>query len=288
MLFAAEDFFRWQPRPEVWVLVLGLAVLYWYALRVIGPKAVRPGQPVATAANKRWFAVGIVLLWMAADWPMHDVGEKYLYFVHMIQHMVLMFFVPPVMLLATPEWLARLVVGQGTAGRWFLKLARPVPAAVVFNVVQLLTHWSVAVNTSVENGLFHYGLHALVVITAFAVWMPVVSPLPELRISAPAQCIHLFLVSIVPTVPAAWLVLAEGALYDAYDHGARLWDLSVTEDQQLAGLMMKLGGSVFLWTVIIVLFFRWVSSQDRGTSHRRVVLAADGSVASVDGPAPLT
>ena len=28
----------------------------------------------ATAANKRWFALGIVLLWGAADWPMHRGG----------------------------------------------------------------------------------------------------------------------------------------------------------------------------------------------------------------------
>ena len=288
MLFAAEDFFRWQPHPEVWVLVVGLAGLYWYALREIGPKAVGPGEPVATTAQKRWFVLGIVLLWVAADWPMHDVAEEYLYSVHMFQHMVLMFFVPPVFLLATPEWLARLVLDHGTIARWFKKLARPVPAAVVFNAEQLLTHWSAVVNASVENGIFHYALHVLVVGTALAMWMPVVSPIPELRTTVPAQCIHLFLVSIVPTVPAAWLVLAEGTLYEAYDRGARLWDIAITTDQQLAGLIMKLGGSVFLWTLIVVLYFRWVGTQDRGTKHRRVVVGADGSVEVVEGPAALT
>ena len=287
MLFAAEDFFRWQPHPEIWVLVLGLAGLYAYALRSIGPRAVPAGQPVATAAQKRWFALGIVLLWIAADWPMHDVGEQYLYSVHMFQHMMLTFFIPPVMLLATPEWLARLVVGHGTVGRWFLKLARPVPGAVIFNAVQLLTHWSVVVNTSVENGLVHYGLHTVVVVTAFAVWMPVVSPLPELRTTVPAQCVHLFLISIVPTVPAAWLALAEGVLYDAYDKPARLWGVSVASDQQVAGLIMKLGGSLFLWGLIIVLFFRWTGKQDRGTTARRAVVAEDGSI-TVEGPPALT
>ena len=50
-----------------------------------------------------------MLLWVAADWPVHDIGEQYLYLVHMSQHLVLTLVVPPVMLLATPEWLARLV-----------------------------------------------------------------------------------------------------------------------------------------------------------------------------------
>jgi putative membrane protein len=288
VLFAAEDFFRWQPHPEVWILVLGVAGLYWWALRSIGPKVVPAGVPAATRSQKRWFVIGIVLLWLASDWPMHDIGEQYLYSLHMVQHMLYAFFIPPVMLMATPEWLARLIIGDGPVGRWFLKLARPVPGAVIFNAVQLLTHWSVVVNGSVENGLLHYALHAIVIVTAFAVWMPVVSPLPELRTTVPAQCVHLFLISIVPTVPAAWLALADGVLYDAYDHSARLWGLSVTHDQQFAGLIMKLGGSAFLWTVIIVLFFRWVRREDHGTTPRRVVVGADGEVLSVEGPAALT
>lgn len=288
MILAAEDFWRWQPHPEVWVLVIGLVGLYVFALRSLGPRLVGAGQPVATAAQKRWFGLGIVLLWIAADWPMHDIGEEYLYSVHMVQHMVLTFLVPPVMLLATPEWLARIVIGDGRLGRAFLTIARPIPAAIIFNVVQLTTHWSGIVNASVENGLLHYSLHTLVVVTALAVWMPVVSPLPEYRISAPAQCIHLFLTSIVPTIPAAWLALAEGVLYEAYDKPARLFGISVTSDQQVAGLFMKLGGGVFLWVIIVIIFFRWSSRQDRGTSARRVVVDAAGEIVSVEGPEALT
>lgn len=282
----SEDYFRWQPHPEVWLLLAGLAGLYVYALRSLGPRLVPAGQPVATAAQKRWFGLGIVLLWIAADWPMHDISEEYLYSVHMVQHMLLTFIIPPVMLLATPEWLARIVIGDGRIGRAFLKIARPIPAAVIFNAVQLLTHWSYVVNTSVENGLLHYGLHTVVVVTALAVWMPVVSPLPEMRVSPPAQCVHLFLTSIVPTVPAAWLALADGVLYDAYDIPARLWGIGVTEDQQAAGLIMKLGGSGFLWLLIIIIFFRWSLSEEKGTKGRRVEVDADGNLLHVEGPIP--
>lgn len=288
MLLAAEDFWRWQPHPEVWVLVVGLAGLYLYALRALGPRLVPAGQPVATPAQKRWFVLGIVMLWIAADWPMHDVSEEYLYSVHMFQHMAFSFFIPPVMLLATPEWFARVVIGEGAVGRWFLKLARPIPAAVVFNAFQLVSHWSGVVNASVSNGLLHYAIHTVLVISALAVWMPVVSPMPEYRISAPAQCVHLFLTSIVPTVPAAWLALAEGVVYEAYDTPARLFGISATSDQQVAGLIMKLGGGIFLWMVIVFLFFRWVGTQDRGTTARRVVVGEDGEVLSVDGVGALT
>ena len=124
--------------------------------------------------------------------------------------------------------------------------------------------------------------------TALAVWMPVVSPLPEYRIRPPAQCIHLFLTSIVPTVPASWLALAQGVLYSDYNKPDRLWGISVTSDQQAAGLFMKLGGGVFLWVIIVIIFFRWSATQDQGTSARRVVLDDEGHIVSVEDAETLT
>ena len=253
------DFWRWQPHPEVWLLVGGVVVLAIYALRVVGPKVVPAGKPVATRSQLVWLGLGVALLWFASDWPMHDIAEEYLFSVHMTQHMLLTFVVPPVFLLATPEWLARLVLGQGRVKRAFFTIARPVPAALAFNALQLLTHWPGIVNTSVENALLHYVVHTALVATAFLLWIPVCGPLPELRISYPAQMLYLFVTSIVPTVPAAWLTFAEGSVYSAYDIPQRLADISVTTDQQAAGLIMKLVGGGFLWLIITVRFFQWAS-----------------------------
>ena len=253
------DFWRWQPHPEVWVLVGGVALLAVYALRVVGPKVVAPGERVATRSQLAWLGLGLVLLWFASDWPMHDIGEEYLFSVHMVQHTLLTLAVPPVLLLATPEWLARLVLGRGRAKRVFTAIARPLPAALAFGGLQLFTHWPAVVNATVENGLLHYLVHAALVATAFVLWMPVCGPLPELRISYPSQMIYLFVVSIIPTVPAAWLTFAEGSVYAAYDVPQRLWGLTVTTDQQVAGLIMKLVAGGFLWLIIAVRFFQWAS-----------------------------
>jgi putative membrane protein len=254
-----HDFWRWQPHPEVWLLVGGVILLAIYALLVVGPKVVPAGTPVISRSQLAWLGLGVVLLWFASDWPMHDIAEEYLFSVHMTQHMLLTFAVPPVFLLATPEWLARLVLGQGRVKRAFYKVARPVPAAVAFNALQLLTHWPGVVNTSVDNALVHYVVHAALVSTAFLLWIPVCGPLPELRISYPAQMLYLFVTSIVPTVPAAWLTFAEGSVYSAYDIPQRLGDISVTSDQQAAGLIMKLVGGGFLWLIITIRFFQWAS-----------------------------
>jgi putative membrane protein len=266
MLAAAQpnrspDVWAFQAHPEVWLLIGALAASFVYAYRVIGPHAVPAGEPRVTRRQWVWFSCGLLLMWAASDWPLHDVGERYLYSMHMLQHMVLSYFVPPMLLLATPTWLARLVVGQGRANKVLTFLTKPVVAGVLFNATVMVTHIPGLVNTAVEpgraNGLLHYGLHFLLMITALLMWMPVCGPLPERRISSGASMIYLFAQSVVPTVPAGWLTFAEGAVYKAYNFASpRVWGLSVTEDQQLAGVIMKIGGSVFLWTITTVLFFR--------------------------------
>jgi putative membrane protein len=256
------DFFKWVPHPEVWVLVLGIITLYVWAGRVIGPKAVGPGRPVYTRKQLWCFVAGVALLEAAADWPVHDIGEKYLYSVHMSQHLVLTFFMPPLLLIATPEWLARLVLGTGRVNAAVHRLARPVVAGAIFNILTLASHAPFVVNTASTNGTFHFGVHAAIVTSALLFWLPVCGPLPELRISMPAQMLYLFIASIVPTVPGAWLIFADGAVYHVYDIPQRLWGISVTSDQQAAGGIMKLLGGGYLWILDATIFFKWAGRHE--------------------------
>ena len=80
----------------------------------------------------------------------------------------------------------------------FNRARRPIPAAVLFNAVIIFSHWPSVVNTSVSNGVVHYGMHVLLVGAAVLAWLPVCGPIPEWRMSLPAQMIYLFAMSIVP------------------------------------------------------------------------------------------
>lgn len=260
--------FQWH--PEVWLLVGFLTVAYVYMVRVIGPKAVAPGQPVVTRANKVAFVASMLLLWASSDWPLHDISEEYLYSAHMVQHMALSYFVPPLALLATPTWLARVLLGQGRLYRTVKWFAHPVVAGVLFNGSVMILHIPMLVNASVENGPLHYLLHVMVVTTSLLMWMPVCGPVPEFRIGVAGAMIYLFLQSVVPTVPAAWLTFAEGVVYDAYDTPVRLWGISVVDDQQLAGAIMKTAGGLYLWAIVIYLFFtRFAKRYEESYDYKR-------------------
>jgi putative membrane protein len=256
----------------VWLLVAFVVASWWYALRYIGPHApeVRAGAPVATQRQRRLFVLAVVMLWLASDWPIHDISEEYLYSVHMFQHMALSYFLPPLVLLATPIWLFRAVIGSQRVGRVIGWLAKPVVAGVIFNVVVMVTHIPALVNRSVSNAPLHYSLHVGLVVSSLLMWIPIVAPDPAMRIGYGGRMVYLFLMSVIPTVPAAWLTFAEGAVYKHYDIAVRVWGLSVTTDQQIAGAIMKTGGSIFLWTIIIFLWFkRFMAGYGRRQSYVR-------------------
>ncbi len=279
---------RFQANPEVYLLVTFLIGAFVYSVRVLGPRAVQPGQPVVTRTNIVCFTGAMILLFAASTWPIHQIGEDYLYSAHMLQHMMLSYFMPPLVLLATPTWLARLLVGTGRTWRVVVFMTKPIVAAVVFNGVVMVTHIPPVVNASVQSAPLHYTLHLLLVLTALLMWMPVVGPFLELRMSDAAKPIYLFLQSVVPTVPAGWLTFAEGVVYSHYNEPVRVWGISPTDDQQLAGAIMKIGGSIFLWTLVVFYFFRrFATNWKEENSYRRRALTFDEVKSQFDStPAP--
>jgi putative membrane protein len=248
------DPWRYQQHLEIWVLIIGLIVAFVYAIRVVGPKVVPNGE-VISRKQIRTFSLMIFLLLVASDWPLHDIAEEYLYSMHMLQHTILTYIIPPLALLATPEWLFRLLVGKGRTYRVIRFLTRPVIAAVTYNAVLLITHIPALVNRSAAGGPLHYSLHVLLVFSALMLWTPICGPAKEWRMNYGAMMVYLFCTSLVPSIPAGWLTFAEGSVYNHYDTPVRVWGMSVLSDQQLAGGIMKLGGAVYLWALIITIFF---------------------------------
>ena len=254
----------WHPHPDVWALVALLAGGYWLAVTRLGPSLAGPGEPVVTRGQVCSFALGVVALWLHADYPVHDIAENYLFSVHMVQHIGFMLVAAPLLLLGLPGWLVRWLV-RPRALRWLVsRLARPLPAAVVFNAVIVLTHWPVVVDASLRSHGVHLVVHAVIFASALLMWFPVVNRVPELpTMGYPNRMLYLFLQSVVPTVPASFLTFGRGVMYDFYAEAPRVFPLSALDDQQLGGALMKVYAGAILWTAIAALFFRWYATERR-------------------------
>ncbi len=275
---------RFQFHPEVGLLTIGLVVAFVYTVRVLGPR-VAPEGKIISRRQITTFTVMILLLWLASDWPMHDIAEEYLYSVHMVQHMVISYIVPPLALLATPEWLFRLLIGKGRTYKVVRFLTRPVVGVLVYNITLMITHIPQIVNRSAAGGPLHYSLHVLIVTTSLMFWVPVCGPIREWRMSDGAKMIYLFGTSLIPTIPAGWLTFAEGAVYKHYDTIVRVGGISVLSDQQAAGGIMKLGGATLMWAIIIYIFFkRFMGSFFKEQSYNHEDKMPDSEVVGTEAP----
>ena len=256
---------RFHLHPDVFVVMSGLALSYWWALARLGPRKVAPGEPVATRNNVRCYVIGLVFMWIFAEYPIHDLAEHYLFSVHMVQHLVFTMVSAPLMLMGLPPWLMRtLLVTPRRVHAVVRQLTRPVVALIIFNAFLVLTHWPVVVNQTTHDELFHFGVHTVMFGTALILWMPMVNQLPELpRLTYPQRMVYLFLQSIVPTVPASFLTLSTGVIYSAYAHQTVKLGISPITDQQVAGVIMKIGGGAILWGILGYTFFAWWAAEQR-------------------------
>ena len=246
----------WHAHPDVWVLFAGIEAAYLAV--VLRHRRERGGEDPEWRRRATFFSFGVLVLWVGADWPIHDLAERYLYSVHMVQHLLFSLVAPPLLLAGMPPWLLRGLLRPRPIHRAFRFFTRPLVALILFNGILLFTHWPAVVDVSVRSEGLHFGLHVALVFSALAMWWPVMSPMPEMPpLSPPGQMLYLFLQSLAPTIPASFLTLGSTLLYPVYGTFPRIWGISAHSDQLVAGLIMKLAGGAILWGFITVIFFRW-------------------------------
>ncbi|MGI9018915.1 MAG: cytochrome c oxidase assembly protein [Euzebya sp.] len=269
-----NDALRYQFHPEAWLIALVLAGGYTYLRSAWGPRFVAEGLApahlartgYATRQQKALFFGGVFLFWLGTSWPIHGLGEDYLYSVHMVQHLLFQMIAAPLVLLGTPAWLYRALLRPPWLFSMVKRMTKPLTAIILVNGFVAVAHTPFWVEASVSNGLFHLFTHILWVMVGLLMWWPVLSPLPELpHYGYLARMGYLFSHSIVPTVPASFLTFASVPFYPSYVAAPRIWQaITPLVDLQIAGLLMKIGGGLLLWSVIAALFFQWAREERTG------------------------
>jgi putative membrane protein len=251
----------WHAHPDVWLLFGSIVAAYLIA----GRRHLRETGERTPQRARRFFVLGVAVLWLGAEWPIHDLAERYLYSVHMVQHMLFTLAAAPLLIAGTPAWMLRDLLRPRAVRVVFRFMTRPLVALILFNSVLLFSHWPQIVDIAVRSEWIHFGLHVLIVLSALVMWWPVMSPLPEMPpLPAPGQMLYLFFQSLAPTIPASFLTFGHAPLYPIYATFPRIWGIGVLTDQLMAGLIMKLVGSAIMWGVIATIFFRWYGREQRG------------------------
>ena len=82
--------------------------------------------------------------------------------------------------------------------------------------------------------------------------------------------------ALMPMIPGGFLTFSSQPLYSTYELAPRLAGINALNDQQVAGVLMKVGNLPLIWTVIAVIWFRWYRDEQRSSRviHRDPVTGA--------------
>lgn len=293
----------WTPYPGVWILVGLLALLY---RRVVlhhapapaaggdvgrdgpgrggdGPApASDPGAGGLFAALPTWrvlaFAAGLLLLWASLDWPVGPLAASYLASVHMAQLLVVSLVVPALLLLGLPRGAFRAWAAGPVAGPVLRVLTHPVAALLVYNGVVVGTHVPAVLDTVSASQAGMAAMDLTWLGAGLVFWWPVLAPAPRREWFGPFfRMGYLFLNTLPATVPYGFLVFADFPIYSTYELAPPFPGVSTVRDQRIAGLVMKVGGGLILWTAITVLFFRWYLDEEGGAAGEEPARAPSGT-----------
>lgn len=275
---------QWPFEPAVLIGVELAAVLF-----VVGGSGRRRSQ--RPGSTGRWraaaFWLGLLSILLALQSPV-EILARQLFWMHMVQHLLLMVVAAPLLALASPWtrlWRALpLGLRRGVARPLFLhpqlaplrwtyqQVARPA-VIWVFSAANLwLWHLPPLYDLTLRNHLVHHLEHGLFLGLALAFWAHVVDQHPfRAPLGSLARAGYVFFAMVQSWGLAAILSLATSPFYAYVQLPSRPGGISALTDQQLGGGMMWVPGAITYSIAFVALLFEWLAEED---SRAQVAVAA--------------
>ncbi len=272
----------WNWDPTLITAILVSAVLYLVGWRSLGRRD--PDRSVLAGWRPVCFLGGLAVIWLALLSPLAAYDDV-LFFMHMIEHLLLVMVAAPLLLLGAPMlpflWALprgiRIGLGRlfapGPLQELFSALTNPLVAVTLYCGVLAVWHIPTFYDEAQGHTIVHDLEHVIFLGTALLFWWPVIHPAGgRRRLSYAAGIVYFLPPMMVGSLIGALLTFAGHPLYATYEEAPRVWGISVLQDQQLAGLIMWVpGGLAFAVPVFIflLLMFRephdgWVGEKPGG------------------------
>lgn len=267
----APDPTSWTWEPDL-LIGLGLAA----GLYAAGWKWVPQEERSQLAPWRAWcFGAGLLAVATALLSPISTLSGALL-FMHMNQHMLLLLSAPLLLLgnpllpvrwaLPAPArlWLERLFARGQPLERLFYFFTHPAVAALLYVGAIGIWHLPTYYDAALGNGLLHEIEHLFFLGTSILFWWTVVYDGGERRrLGYGIGVLYLAAPMLEGNAIGAVLTFASQPLFSTYAEAPRLWGFSVMQDQQLAGLIMWVPGSLLYVIPMILFLTRMVQKEER-------------------------
>jgi cytochrome c oxidase assembly factor CtaG len=247
----------WTFDPAALTLIAASGFLYYRRAATLAAR----GTPVELW-RRLVFGLGLALAFLAVASPIHELGEKQFFFVHMIQHILLGDLAPLCFVAGLTGPILRPVLALPAVMRLrFLIL--PYVALPIWAVNLLLWHLPSAYEAALHHTAIHAFQHLLFFTCGCLMWAPVVEVLPgPVWFGTGMKLAYIVAVRLVETVLGNIFVWSGGAFYSTYLHPVHRWGISPHADQGIAGGVMMLEGSLVTLGVLAWLFLRWARESE--------------------------
>ncbi|HLH13758.1 MAG TPA: cytochrome c oxidase assembly protein [Solirubrobacteraceae bacterium] len=230
--------------------------------------------------------VGIVLVALQSG---VDAYDDRLLSDHMVQHMLLLFAAPPLLLLGRPVTLALRGPRRHALARVLIRarpLTNPYVLVPVFSLVLLLTHLTGFYEVTLRHQLVHDFEHAIFLAVGLLFWTPLLdaNPLATRRLGGVGRLVYVLAAMPAMAAIGAYLNRSPTLVYPAYGPPARALGVSALADQAQAGAIMWVGGGVTLVAAGLYLAMAAMSAEERRLQARE--LAGAPERAGAGGVAP--
>ena len=252
---------QWNLDPSILIGTALIMGIYLYAVGLL-----RKPYKLIDGVTRRQvisFYLGVLVIFFALVSPLDEIGDRYLFSVHMVQHLFLTMVGPPLLLIGTPEVLLKPLIRPGFVFRTAKFLTYPFMAFFLFNADFWLWHIPTLYDATLTNQNLHILEHITFIVFGVINWWPIFSPLTEdlPPLSIGGRVLYLFFSGMPVVALGAGLTFA-GPLYAPYLEAPRLWGLSAATDQQLGGLIMWVPGNIIYIIIVSILFIRWMQKQE--------------------------
>jgi putative membrane protein len=238
----------WNPSFVEFTFITIAVVLYAIRARELGPRL------------PRWraacFFSGLVVLGFAGASPIDPIGEHGVFWVHMLQHMMIGDLAALLLMLGITGPILQPALQFRFVQR-LRKLTHPMVACLIWAGLLILWHTPVLYQAALDNSFIHGIEHASFLMGGMLMWAPVLETLPAPEwFGTGAKLGYILGIRMIDAIIANAFWWAGTPFYARYEDTAPLWGLTALEDQGYAGtVMMAWTGTV---TLILagILFFR--------------------------------
>lgn len=273
----------WSPYFLIYVLSLGL--LYFL---ITGPLRHNFGEnDKPTTKQQTMFYIGLLLLYIAKGSPI-DLLSHIMLTTHMIQMAIYLLIFPVLVIKGIPAWVWEKVIYIPIIRPIFNLFTKPLIAILLFNLMFSMYHMPAIFDFSKSSQLAHTSINIIILIAAFNMWWPIVTPVKEHNKMKPLLKIgYMFANGALITPACVLIIFSSSVLFAAYSSegawiqalalcvpgdvldglashisGPEMFSpLTVYDDQQLGAIIMKILSEIVYGTMIGRIFFKWFKGK---------------------------